>query len=72
MAKKNKENKYYSVRRYWTVCDNIVVKAKNADEANEKAMDAPLSPYPDYVSGSITNDQSVDVVGFEVIGGKKT
>lgn len=69
---KNKKNKYYSVRRYWTVCDNVVVKANSAEEANKKAMDAPLSPCPDYVSDSITNDQSVDVVGFEVIGGKKT
>jgi hypothetical protein len=70
MAKK-KPNKYFSVRRYWTVCDTVIVKADNAEEANEIAMDEPLTDSPDYVEDSINNDPSVDVVKYEVIDGEK-
>ena len=72
MAKnKKKSNKYFSVRRYWTVCDTVVIKADNAEEANEIAMDMPLTGDTSYIEGSINNDPSVDVVKYEVIDGEK-
>ena len=64
MAKKNKENKYYSVRRYWRMCDVVVVKANSAKEANKKVMGMPLSPLREIVPNSITNDPSVDITEF--------
>jgi hypothetical protein len=72
MAKnKKKSNKYFSVRRYWTVCDTVVVKADNAEEANEIAMDEPLGEDTSYIEDSMNNDPSVDVTEFEVIDGEK-
>jgi len=65
------DKKYYSVRRYWTVCDTVVVQADDENEASELAFEEPLSDSPDYIEDSMTNDPAVDTVEYTVIDGEK-
>lgn len=51
----------FCVKRYWEVCDEVEVEAKNKDEAIEKAHEMRLSKYPEYVPDSINSDPETDV-----------
>lgn len=51
----------FVVKRYWEVCDEVQVSAKDKDEAIKKAHDLDLSTTPEYVPDSINSDPETDV-----------
>ena len=55
--------KDYVCKVYWEMCGEVTVEAKNVDEAQKLAMDAPLPPKEEqnYVSDSTSVDM-MDVI----------
>lgn len=50
----------YSVKRYWEMCDEVIVEAKSSGAAILKAHELPLTD-GEYVPDSINSDSETDV-----------